>query len=218
MRIKKLYSALFSDIGYPFNAIADNCTTVKSPTDIVERESALIVWGGADIDPNLYGHKSSKLTSTGGVRDFLEWNLMCRAKELGIPIIGVCRGAQMLCALAGGSLYQHTTGHAGRNHLVETYDGEIFTTNSIHHQMLNLSGTNHELLAWSKDRLSDTYIVEDDMTAENPPEKEPEFVFFPDVLGFAIQWHPEVMDNVSLATQYILKEIYARCAETEVQG
>ena len=212
--MKVLYSGYYNDSGYPFHELADEVVLARSIDDLTETDSALIIWGGADIDPALYKHRQSRTTYPGGKRDYVEWELMNEAARLGIPIIGVCRGAQMLCALAGGFLYQDVRGHAGSNHYVTTYDGERFRVNSIHHQMLGIPKEgDHVLLAWASERLSDRYIVQNDIQSK-PPEKEPEFVYFPKIKGYAIQWHPEAMDDVSLATQFIMKEYYAR-ATTE---
>jgi putative glutamine amidotransferase len=207
---KVLYSAMYGGDAYPFGGLAATVKTARKPDDITEPDSILVVWGGADINPALYGHSIGKYTGHGGQRDYVEWALMRQALSMGIPIIGVCRGAQMLCALAGGYLYQHVHNHAGYGHSVTTYDGKQFAVNSIHHQMMAIPNTvEHELLGWSTTRRSDEYYLGDDTLAP-PPEKEPEFVFFPKVQGYAIQWHPEGMDDESEATQYIFKEIYAR--------
>lgn len=216
--INKLYSALYRDSGHPFDALVpssveDKCVAIGSPTEISDdKDRALIVWGGSDIDPSLYGHPMSSRTYTGGKRDFLEYALMRRALEVGIPIIGVCRGAQMACALAGGFLLQHVDNHGGYGHLVDTPDGRQFKVNSIHHQMMVApKEVDHELLAWSTDQRSPEYIYRDDQLFAIPEGwKEPEFYYFPKIKGFAIQWHPEAMTPGSDATQFILEKIRER--------
>lgn len=199
----KLYCALYGD-GYPFDALVDEVEAVSLPEELTDVNSILVVWGGSDINPELYGHPRSNTTYPGGKRDVLEWALMKRAVELNIPIIGVCRGAQMLCALAGGYLLQDVRNHGGR-HLINTSDGQSIMVNSIHHQMMEPSMTDHELLAWVERNQSPTYIWKDDQQWI-PPEnwKEPEFVYYTKVRGFAIQWHPEMMAEKSPANQYVL--------------
>lgn len=156
-----------------------------------------------------------RTTHPGGMRDKLEWSLLQRAIEKGISIIGVCRGGQMLTAAAGGWLIQDVRGHAGMGgHEVETQDGKKFLVNSIHHQMMVPIGTDHELVAWSTERraekkatgpVSEAYGI-DDNEFWTPPEdwKEPEFIYYPKIKGYAIQWHPESMSGSSPATQYVL--------------
>jgi putative glutamine amidotransferase len=205
----KLYCALWSEDGYPFAELADEVQVVHHPDEFSETEDGiLVVWGGADIDPALYKHPASSRSGFGGRRDVLEWVLMQGAVKRGIPIIGVCRGAQMLCALAGGYLLQDVANHGGR-HEITTITGEKLMVNSIHHQMMEPSMTDHELLAWvTQNRSEGLYIWKDDQNW-NPPEgwKEPEFVYFKEVKGFGIQWHPEMMDYNAPATQYVLNTI-----------
>lgn len=210
--IKKLYSALYRDDGYPFNSIAKECIPIGNPEHVTDTDAALIVWGGSDIDPKQYNHPKSSRTHTGGDRDWREWALMQQAIKIGIPIIGVCRGAQMACAAAGGFLIQHVDNHAGRMHATSTYDGRTIMTNSIHHQMMVApKEVDHELLAWSTHQLSAKYIYKDDV-AFIPPEdwKEPEFYYFPKIKGYAIQWHPEAMNIDSDATKFVLEQINER--------
>jgi gamma-glutamyl-gamma-aminobutyrate hydrolase PuuD len=137
---------------------------------------------------------------------------MRRAAEVGIPIIGVCRGAQMACALAGGYLLQHVDNHGGSGHLVDTSDGKQFNVNSIHHQMMVATEkVDHELLAWSTQQRSAKYIYRDDQEFVTPEGwKEPEFYYFPKIKGFAIQWHPEAMNQASDATRFIMEKIRER--------
>lgn len=202
-----IYSGMWASDCHPFHSLARVAKPALKPEDMTESSSILVVWGGADISPALYGHPQSRTTYPGRDRDPIEWALMKRAVEMGIPIIGVCRGAQMLCALAGGFLIQDVRGHSG-HHTVETHRGDSLTVNSIHHQMMaGLEKVPHELLAWSTTNRSNQYIWKDDQIY-NPPEGfvEPEFVYFPEVRGFAIQWHPEMMSENSPATRFIMDE------------
>ena len=162
---------------------------------------AFILWGGTDIHPSFYRaqpHRMNGAPIFPSERDLWEWKAMQYCKAHGIPIIGICRGAQFLCAFAGGQLIQHVSGHGGPHHEVVTNDGEVFLTNSYHHQMLDVWGTNHKLIAWSKKAQSNEYYGERSETPDHIKEqiakgtwKEPEIVFFPEVKGLAIQGHPE---------------------------
>lgn len=209
---KVLYSALYAEDGFPFQGLAERVQVVGRAHDMIEPDSILVLWGGADIDPALYGHRESKTTYTSEYRDNAEWKMLQMAMAMGIPIIGVCRGAQMLCAAAGGFLIQDVTRHAGYNHTCKTYDNQIFNVNSIHHQMMaGLEGVDHTLLAWSEHNRSQHYLIQDDMVY-NPPAgwREPEMVDFPAIKGLAIQWHPEAMQENCAATEFILKEFKER--------
>jgi GMP synthase-like glutamine amidotransferase len=154
----------------------------------------LILWGGADISPSLY--KAERISSSGpeepSERDLYEWELMRRAYANNIPIIGVCRGAQLLCAFAGGQLIQDVDGHRSA-HNITTSEGDTLMQPGDHHQMMWPYDVNHKLLAWSEHSLGTTYSPEggssDDLEARRV--KEPEIVWFPDIKGLAIQGHPE---------------------------
>lgn len=204
----RLVSAFYQEY-YPF----DNLPVITSvewfnEPEKLTKNDVLVVWGGGDISPSLYNKPVGKRTSasaTPSLRDKVEWKMMNGAKEQGIPIIGVCRGAQMLCALAGGHLIQDVNNHGG-SHMVTTPNGEMFMTNTIHHQMMYPFDVKHEMLA-SIAKLATRYVEVDD-EVEMPCE--PEYVYFPEVKGFAIQWHPEGMRANSEATKYIFKTIMER--------
>jgi len=156
---------------------------------------AVCMWGGADISPTLYHQKLSK-TGGGSTKvpfsDRFQWDLCHYAISLNVPLIGVCRGAQMICALAGGTLFQHVTGHRGGYHPVHTHDGKTIPVSSSHHQMMRPTDVPHILLAYADPR-SDVYEVGDDATPveKKETEKEAEACFFPSIRGLAMQWHPE---------------------------
>jgi len=196
---------------HPFDQITGETVTVRDPADLKESNSILVIWGGSDIGAHLYNHPESITTSPYPSRDKAEWALLHRAIEMEIPIIGVCRGAQMLCAAAGGFLLQDVKGHLG-SHTIDTYVGQQLKVNSIHHQMLaGLETVDHEMLAWSTKRLSNRYIYKDDQTYEPPIEfVEPECVNFPAIKGFAVQWHPEMMAEDAPSTKFVLSEFKQR--------
>lgn len=205
----RLVSALWADY-HPFDNLPgiSDYACVDNPDELSPGD-ILISHGGEDISPALYGKGRSYWTGADdepSQRDTAEWNLMLRARELDIPIIGLCRGAQMLCALNGGILVQHVNGHSGM-HKILTRDTQAFNVNSIHHQMqFPWTGRcNHELIAWAKSNLSDVYYGEND--EELKVDIEPEFIYYPDCKGFAFQWHPEMMSADTPATKYILQFI-----------
>jgi GMP synthase-like glutamine amidotransferase len=155
---------------------------------------ALIIWGGADISPTLYDDRVAELCGAGADlsrRDYEEATACAAAIDRGIPIIGVCRGAQLACAIAGGRLLQHVDGH-GRTHLMDTYDNLRMKTSSVHHQMMYPFDVEHKLLAWSTEKQSTRYIIGDNTShPKMVDQKEPEIVWFPKIKALAIQGHPE---------------------------
>ena len=178
----------------PFGLFND-VKTVTMPEELT-KDSFLLLHGGEDIATGIYKQEPNSYTDAKEVkssRDKIEMALVNQAFKLKIPVIGICRGAQLLCAMNGGSLFQHVENHT-RSHNVFTYKGEELITNSVHHQMMNVKETKHEMLAWSEN-LSKIYLGEDDQDQEHP-DVDPEVVYFPKRKALAIQPHPEWL-NVS---------------------
>ena len=205
----RLVSAIYDD-AFPFDQLdmVDESIATSNPKDL-KRGDILVSWGGADISPSLYNKYVGARTGARSYpshRDKIEWELMRRAVELEVPIIGVCRGGQMLCALAGGFLIQHVEGHFGE-HRATTKEGFEITVNSIHHQMMYPFEVDHELLASVPTPLSSIHL---DVDTNVPLDLEPEYVYFNKIKGFAIQWHPEMMRREAAATQYVFDTIKER--------
>lgn len=177
-----------------------------------EGQKILVLWGGEDISPSLYGQKPNSrvhITNYSGgplpYRDQAEKLLAEYAIKHNIPIIGVCRGAQMMCALAGGKLVQHVDGHHG-DHTIMTKDDKTLVTSSIHHQMMLLEDVEHELIAWTNPKRSTTYLGEEDKqidSCHNSAFKEPEIVWIPSVKALCIQGHPEYMSETHPFVKYV---------------
>jgi putative glutamine amidotransferase len=113
----------------------------------------LLLPGGWDVDPALYGEKADP--KTGPVDrelDDTELTLFAQARDRGLPVMGICRGQQVINVAMGGSLLQHLEGHEvrsfGRSHLAHTIEvdpsselgraaGEHkIRVNSLHHQAI----------------------------------------------------------------------------------
>ena len=76
---------------------------------VVSRIDALVVSGGADVGPDLYGAQPHARTAGWRPdRDTWELALLDAADEAGLPVLGICRGMQLMAVHAGGSLDQHT--------------------------------------------------------------------------------------------------------------
>jgi gamma-glutamyl-gamma-aminobutyrate hydrolase PuuD len=160
--------------------------------------TALILMGGVDINPAIYGEKAHPLTQKADSRrDGLEITAIHEAKQTKKPIIGICRGAQLLCAVAGGTLWQDSDGHVGQGcdyHPIETIDGETVHVTSCHHQIMCLDSMNPEdykVLAFSPFE-ANVYTVGNPFVPIKILET-PEVVFFPKLNALAVQGHPEWM-------------------------
>lgn len=198
---------------YPFNEIFPVSRNLQTGFEGVD---AVVLWGGEDIHPSYYNEEPHPLNQARNNlvpsrRDVFEWKVMLHCYTEGIPIIGVCRGAQFLCAFAGGSLVQHVNNHTNGNHLVTTSHGEILPVTSCHHQMMYPYDVEHELLAWSKEKRSTFYEgPKQAPIASMDTRPEPEVVYFPKVRGLAIQGHPEWAQPNSRFVSYVNELVKTR--------
>lgn len=162
--------------------------------------------GGTDVNPSKYNEKRHSRTQFSDLnRDKTEQKIFDKAYEQGIPMVGICRGAQFGCIASGGSLIQHVTNHRGY-HAIELYDGKCIQASSDHHQMMQIRATDHILLGWTTGR-SSCYegmrkgrVYKHSMASIRNTHKqvsiqEPEVVYFPKTNFLAHQPHPEWMDE-----------------------
>lgn len=201
----------------PFKALFNSGINLRYASSLNSCQ-AIVLWGGADISPSLYGEDRWKNSgpTVPSERDVFEWGLIREAVKKEIPIIGVCRGAQMLCAYTGGKLIQDVNGHGNGYHNVKTYDGELFRTSTCHHQMMYPFDVEHELLGWAPDHLANVYNppeTEHAVDMEMRRQKEPEVVYFPQIKGFAIQGHPEWHHDApgQLFNTWLMGQIKQKC-------
>ena len=178
---------------------------------------AVVFWGGTDVHPSFYGEKPHRRNQAQyerpSPRDTFERKAMLACITNDIPMIGVCRGAQLMCAVAGGSIIQDVTDH-GFTHGIITEEGEVLPTTSAHHQMMNPWNVPHKLLAWASKNHSRHY--QNGLHLEVPEMKqhpEPEIIYFPRIRGLAIQGHPEWVPNDSpfakLCNKFVMQYLFS---------
>jgi len=165
----------------------------------------LLLTGGEDVDPALYGEAPhAALGDVDPRRDRLEAGLVHAARERGVPVLGICRGIQLINAAMGGTLWQdlatqrtdamahnQQAGRTARTHPVTTVAGTrvaaaardgTFEVNSFHHQAIKRLAPGLVATATAPDG-----IIE---AAESGPGA-------PWLL--AVQWHPEEFHTESVA-------------------
>lgn len=160
------------------------------PTDWVHHLDALVLTGGADIDPARYGHDNTA-SDTDPARDHVEFTLYETALTDGIAVLGICRGFQIVNVHAGGTLHQDVPAHARYDlppstpvHTLEIEHGslvhELFggthRANSLHHQTAAEIGDGLRVTARAEDG-------------------NPEAIEMVGARVLAVQWHPEMMDH-----------------------
>ena len=177
--------------------LAPDPALAEDPGEALDLVDGLVLAGGADIDPGSYGAAPHEKTAgTVPERDVYEIALTRGAIERDMPLLGICRGMQLLNIACGGTLLQHLPerfGHHehrrvlgsfdGADHDVELREGTLamrvvgearHATKSHHHQGI--------------DRLGEGLVVSGVSAMDGLPEaiELPESRF---VLG--VQWHPE---------------------------
>ena len=171
----------------------------------------LILCGGVDIHPSYY---HQQIDGTGEIdtnRDICEFALAKAFIEAGKPVLGICRGLQLLNVYFGGTLIQdlenaseHTSRadfdlihrvHAVQGSVVHRLYGDSFVVNSSHHQAIGILG-------------SDLTVT---MTAENPRVIEG---FAHNTLPvLAVQWHPERIWDIEASSAKLFQAFLEACRE-----
>jgi putative glutamine amidotransferase len=134
---------------------------------ILDRVDGVVVSGGPDIDPRLYGQEpTAELGPIDVGLDRFEIGFVRRALERDLPVLGICRGAELLNVARGGTLVQHIEGHrqteearitthgvriapGGRLHAI--LGTERTEVNTFHHQAVDVLGAGLTAVAWADD-------------------------------------------------------------------
>ncbi len=168
---------------------------------VVDGLDGLIITGGKDIDPATYGHAPHPATEEPARdRDAWEFALLAAAMRRGVPVLGICRGAQVLNVALGGTLHQHlpdVIGHSGHRagdavfaiSTVHTVEGS--TVGSLLGPSVQARCYHHQAI----DRLGEGLMVsavDPDGVIEAIEMPGPSFLL-------AVQWHPEeTLDDLRL--------------------
>ncbi len=155
----------------------------------------LLLTGGGDVDPARFGAEPEPETGEADARrDAWELALVGAARAAGLPILGICRGAQVLNVAYGGTLVQHLPHRTSAEHDdvpragLEVHDVAVtagsrleavvgpgvLRANTLHHQAIDVPGTGLVVSGRADDRVI-------------------EAVEAPDERVLAVQWHPELL-------------------------
>jgi putative glutamine amidotransferase len=187
--------------------------------EVLEGIDGLVIAGGQDVEPSRYGERQHPAVYTSPVRDAGEIPLARYALNNGVPLLGICRGMQLMTVVSGGRLHQHlpdVLGHDGHSrsgpkkeynsHPVRFATGtrcrELFgpetVVNSYHHQGVADPG-----------RLKPTgWCTTDDLI---------EAVEHPDhPFAIGVQWHPEDMASPALFVALVTASALVRTSRSSL--
>lgn len=180
--------------------------------DLLQRFDGLLLTGGGDIDPTLYG--AERHPETDGVserRDTSELVIARAALEVGMPFLAICRGLQVLNVSLGGTLIQHlpdvsTTAHRGAevpdaqehikveggSRLAEALGTQEVEGSGSHHQAVERLGEGLRAVAWAEDGLIEGVEHDEGWVV-------------------AVQWHPERTAAEDPVQQRLFDAFVERC-------
>ncbi|MFZ0962505.1 MAG: gamma-glutamyl-gamma-aminobutyrate hydrolase family protein [Terriglobia bacterium] len=197
-----------------------------APRAHAEDYDGILFAGGEDVDPSFYGErKQHESVHAHRPRDIFELSLLKRALARRAPILGICRGVQMINVGFGGTLYQdmkedaepqfeHRQTDLGKSpqdptHTVLVTDTEsglgsivqgACRVNSLHHQAVKRVGRGLKVTA----RSEDGFVEAVESAAEYP-------------FLMAVQWHPEEMVSNSPEQREVFVHFLAKCREHAAQ-
>lgn len=173
---------------------SNNLSVIDSQIDIID---GLLLTGGYDVNPLRYGEEpKDKLGAVCNERDKFEFTLLKKAMDRKIPILGICRGHQIINVFNGGTLYQdisyinnayikhiQSCGPNELSHSISIFKdtnlhkilGDNTLVNSYHHLAIKDLAPNFKIAAVSKDGVVEAIESTTD-----------EFIM-------GVQWHPELL-------------------------
>ncbi|WP_044380319.1 gamma-glutamyl-gamma-aminobutyrate hydrolase family protein [Streptomyces cyaneogriseus] len=199
--------------GYPRLVQRAGGLAVMLPPDAPEHAAAavarldgLVIAGGPDVEPSRYGAEPGPRTGPPDrARDTWELALIEAALARGVPLLGICRGLQLLNVALGGTLVQHLDGHAGGpgvfgSHPVRPVPGtryaavvpEETSVPAYHHQAVDRLGAG---------LVASAHAADGTVEAVEIPSG-------PWVLG--VQWHPEMGEDVRVVRALVEAAAAAR--------
>jgi putative glutamine amidotransferase len=195
-----MYFADYSRSVYRAGGMPVHLPLDADPADWVHHLDGLVLTGGADIDPARYDHDNTG-SSIEPDRDEVEFALYETALTDRIPVLGICRGFQLVNVHHGGTLHQDVPAHSrydlppgAPSHDIVIAPGTVahrlygahHLVNSLHHQTIADAGDGIMVTARAPDGVAEAFEVDG-----------------ADVL--AVQWHPEMMGHDDPSFHWVVR-------------
>lgn len=194
----EVYFSGYADRLAAAGAVPVHLASRVDPPAAMARVDGLVLTGGTDVDPTLYGdHVRETTPPLDPPRDRFEAQLLTEALERGLPVLAICRGLQLLNVTLGGTLHPHLTDHPlgfdGAHEVTLTAGsvaagiyGRSTAVNSLHHQAVAALGDGLVATGWSPDG-----------TVEVMEAREHRIL--------AVQWHPEQLARPDPAFAWLVE-------------
>jgi putative glutamine amidotransferase len=213
--VPQLYVSAVQRAGGLALLLVPDPVTVENPDEVLDSLDGLVLAGGVDMDPSRYGaERHPTVTRTVPERDDFEIALARRALERDLPLLGICRGMQVLNVACGGTLIQHLPDDVGHedhrrspgsfdnaDHDVRLEGGSVAAraagetlhgTKSHHHQGVDRLGSGLKVTGWA--------TLDDLPEAIEAPDRR---------FALGVQWHPEA-DPASRVVAALVSEAQRR--------
>ncbi|MFE6666368.1 gamma-glutamyl-gamma-aminobutyrate hydrolase family protein [Streptomyces sp. NPDC057697] len=172
----------------------------------------VVIAGGADVEPARYGRSPDPRTGPPArARDAWELALIGAAIDLRVPLLGICRGMQLLNVALGGTLHQHLDGHTGgtgvfAEHTVTPVRGTVYAAvapepavvPTYHHQAVDRLGSGLTASAHAPDGTVEAVELGGH-----------------DSLVLGVQWHPEMGEDTRVMAALVEAAARHRAATTD---
>lgn len=175
----------------------------------IDDADLVVFTGGPDVHPAYYGEGESIHESVyyDDERDYDDIQAYLYCVDAGIPMTGVCRGAQFLAVMNGHKLYQHINNHQGEHCMWDCDEKQMIqSVSSVHHQSVYVTGGGMDIIGvthksterWRNKDVSSTRPGGDPMT-------DIEAYFIRETCCFGVQGHPEYKEYPAFAKWYLDK-------------
>ena len=184
---------------------------------IAEKLDGLLVPGGTDVSTFLYGEEAvPQVTTMRAADDKFEFAVVHKMAELGKPILGICRGEQVINVAFGGTLYQDIPSQRPSNichkqsgprnepfhyanlekdsHLYKIFETDRLAVNTYHHQAVKDVAPNFKVAAKANDGIIEAI------------EHESKYII-------GVQWHPECMVDVHPEYKKLFNDFVKACSK-----
>lgn len=177
-----------------------------TPVEHPEDADLIIFNGGRDIGTSIYNEYPAfdGIPHRMSERDRYEVALYKKFRNKKF-ILGICRGAQLLNCLNGGSLWQHVDRHNGSHPMLDLRTGTVYETTSTHHQMMRPNLKTAQVLAIaseSTEKHADDVFYRPKPSADLSKGEDIEIVWYKGTKTLCVQGHPEYVPG-SIFAQYV---------------